>query len=191
MSDISNQPSSLRHSRRFLSGIHLFLRPPSTCVMGHPSSSSSFSTFPIGHPTSPLYHSRRQSAGIQPYYRYLGQGIAAAEQMKRFHLLTTCRSANRADAPQKKGGPCLSPSIRLRTGPASWSASPLSASARLNVADLGGNGVGSFSRKKPVLSKAEGACPELGQRNLGCRGETRFHPLTKSSRHPTPTDTYS
>ena len=130
----------------------------------------------MGHPSTPLCHSRQQSAGI-----HLDYCQQPADQMKRFHLPTICRSANRADAQKKIGGPCLSPSIRLRTGPARWSAFPLSASARLNVADLGGNGVGSFSRKSKGCSLRDAP-----SNKLGCRGETRFHPLTKSSRHPTP-----
>ena len=51
----------------------------------------------------------------------------------------TCRSANRADAQIKE---------RTLSEPGELGRSPLPASARLNVADLGENGFGSFCRNK-------------------------------------------
>ena len=58
------------------------------------------------------------------------------------------------------GGPCVSPSIRLRTGSASWSALLRLASLPSHEARRGVSGFGPFCRnKRPVLSQVEGASP--------------------------------
>ena len=62
--------------------------------------------------------------------------------------------------PLSAGGPCLSPSKRLRTSSASWSALRRLASVPSNEARRSINGFGSFCRnKRPVLSPVEGASP--------------------------------
>ena len=58
------------------------------------------------------------------------------------------------------GGPCVSPSIRLRTGSASWSALLRLTSLPSHEARRGAPGFGAFCRnKRPVLSQVEGASP--------------------------------
>ena len=62
--------------------------------------------------------------------------------------------------PLSPGGPCLSPSKRLRASSASWSALRSLASVPSNEARRGINGFGSFCQnKRPVLSPVEGASP--------------------------------
>jgi hypothetical protein len=76
---------------------------------------------------------------------------------------TTCRSANRADA-QIKG--------RTLSEPGELDRPPLPASVRLNVADLGGNGFGSFARKK--RTSPAGAKPGNTEHHADTRtGDTR------------------
>ena len=61
-------------------------------------------------------------------------------------------------------GPCLSPSIRLRTGSASWSALPYLASIPSDEAGPGVNGFGSFCR----INNSR-ALQDAPYKDLGCR----------------------
>jgi len=76
-----------------------------------------------------------------------------------FPWFDACRLAHGRDA-LIPGGPCVSPSIRLRTGSASGPALLRPASLPSHEARRGVSGFGAFCRnKRPVLSQVEGASP--------------------------------
>lgn len=78
------------------------------------------------------------------------------------------------------GGPYPSPSRKLRTGLASWSAPPIPMPARWNLADLDGMVLGPFAEHGSRSSK------RTMQVGLGCRAEPGLFQAPRSSHSTLP-----